>query len=143
MPTTRERALNTVQHFKISPNRIQRLKDEKTLHVTGAPLVWPAEAVARYCMRVALENGCTKITVRQGTRSPQDFDVMSLISYSRSLVPHGHLAIPKMKHVPPDLATKGFASLGSYTDEKKTLVVVPSLTRVSGLTGTKGAHRNG
>jgi len=100
--------------------------------------VWPAEAVARYCMRVALENGCTTIAVRQGTRSPQYFDVMALISYSRTLVPHGRLAVPKMKIVPPDLATKGFAAVGSFTDEKKTLVTVPSLTRVSGFTGTKG-----
>lgn len=138
MPTPREKALNTVKHLRISPGRIAKLKDEKTLHVTGAPLVWPAEAVARYCMRVALENGCTTIVVRQGNRSPQYFDVMSLITYSRSLIPHGHLAVPKMKVVPPDLATKGFAALGSYTGEKKTLVVVPSLTRVSGLTGTKG-----
>ena len=100
--------------------------------------MWPAEAVARYCMRVALENGCTTIAVRQGTRSPCYFDVMALITYSRSLLPHGQLAVPKMTVVPPDLATKGFASLGSYTDEKKTFVTVPSRTRVSGLTGTKG-----
>lgn len=138
MPTTRERALNTVKHFRIAPKRIEGLKHEKTLHVTGAPLVWPAEAVARYCMRVALENGCTTIAIRQGTRSPQYFDVMSLITYSRSLMPHGQLAVPKMKVVPPDLATTGFAALGSFTDEKKTLVTVPSLTRVSGLPGTKG-----
>lgn len=130
--------MNTVKHFRLSPGRITNLQHEKTLHVTGAPTVWPAEAVARYCMRVALENGCTTIAIRQGTRSPQYFDVMSLITYSRSLIPHGHLAVPKMKHVPPDLATKGFASLGSYTDEKKTFVTVPSLTRVSGLPGTKG-----
>lgn len=138
MPTTREKALNTVKHFRIAPSRIARLKQEKTLYVTGAPTVWPDEAVARYCMRVALENGCTTIAVCQGTRSPHYFDVMSLISYSRTLVPHGQLAVPKMNVVPADLATKGFASLGSYTDEKKTLVTVPSLARVSGLTGAKG-----
>ncbi len=129
-----------MQHLRLSPQRIANLAREKTLFATGAPLVWPAEAVARYCMRVALENGCTSIAVCQGTRSPQYFDVMALISYSRSLMPHGQLAVPKMKHVPPDLATRGFAAVGSFTDEKKTLVTVPSLTCVSGLTGAKGAH---
>src|SRR3990172_4903549 len=103
MVDTRTRALNTVRHFRISPKRIERLKHERTLYATGAPLVWPAEAVARYCMRVALENGCTTIAVCQGRHSPQYFDVMSLISYSRSLMPHGQLAVPKMKVVPPDL----------------------------------------
>lgn len=138
MPTSREKALKTVRHFRLAPGRIANLKHEKTLHVTGAPLVWPAEAVARYCMRVALENGCTTIAVRQGRRSPQYFDVMALIRYSRTLMPHGQLAVPTMKIVPPDLATKGFAAMGSFTDEKKTFVTVPSLTRVSGLTGAKG-----
>jgi hypothetical protein len=139
MPTPREKALNTVKYLRISPGRIANLKREKTLYATGAPLVWPAEAVARYCMRVALENGCTTVAVCQGTRSPQYFDVMSLITHSRELMPHGQIAVPKMKVVPPDLATRGFAAMGSYTDEKKTFVTVPSLTRVSGLTGTKGA----
>jgi hypothetical protein len=139
MPTSREKALNTVRHFRLAPGRIANLKHEKTLFATGAPTVWPAEAVARYCMRVALENGCTTIAVCQGTRSPIYFDVMSLFTYSRSLMPHGQLAVPKMKVVPPDLATKSFASVGSFTDEKKTLVTVPSLTRVSGLSGAKGA----
>lgn len=138
MISARQRAMNTVKHFKISPGRIARLKDEKTLHVTGAPLVWPADYVARYCMRVALENGCTKVSVHQGVRTPVEFDVMDLFTRSRQFTLTGELAVPQLKHVPPDLATKGFASVGSYTDEKKTLVVVPSLTRVSGLTGTKG-----
>lgn len=139
MISARQRAMNTVRHFRIAPSRIAKLRDEKTLHVTGAPTVWPADYVAQYCKRVALENGCTRISVHQGTRTPVDFDVMELFTRSRQLTLTGELAVPTMKVVPPDLATKGFASVGSYTDEKKTFVVVPSLTRVSGLTGTKGA----
>jgi hypothetical protein len=141
MKTPREKALATCKYLKIAPNRIAKLAHEKTLHVTGAPTVWPLEAVARYCMRVALENGCTKIRVQHGVHGNQTFDVMDLITYTRSLTFGGQIATPKMAVVPPDLATIGFASLGSYTDEKKTLVTVPSHTRVSGSPGTEGdAH---
>lgn len=140
MPTIRDKALNTVKHFRISPKCIDKLKYEKTLFAEGAPLVWPAEAVARYCMRVALENGCTKIAVRQGTRAAVEFDVMELFTRSRQFSINGALTVPQMKQVPPDLATKGFASVGSFTDEKKTLVTVPSLIRVSGSPGAKGVR---
>jgi hypothetical protein len=131
MKTAREKALATCNHIRIAPGRIAKLRDEKTLHVTGAPAVWPAEAVARYCMRVALENGCTKINVIQGQHRRREFDVMDLISYTRTLTLDGNIAVPKMDVVPPDLATKGFAAVGSYTDAKKTLVTVPSQTLVS------------
>lgn len=140
MPTPREKALATVKHFRIAPSRIAKLRDEKTLHVTGAPLVWPADVVARYCMRVALENGCTKVSVHQGTRTPVEFDVMDLVTRSRALTMTGRMNVPKMKQVPADLATKGFAAVGSFTDEKKTLVTVPSLIHVSGLPGMKGVR---
>lgn len=138
MATPREKALNTVKYLKIAPSRIAKLASNKTLHVTGAPSVWPAPVVAQYCLRVALENGCTTVRVYQGQHTKRDYDVMDLVTLSREWHAGGHLATPKMNIVPADLATTGFKAVGSFTDTKETLVTVPSSPLVSGNPGQEG-----
>ena len=138
MATPREKALNTVHYLKIAPSSIAQLSKGKTLHVTGAPTCWPMTVVAQYCLRVALEQGCTKISVYQGRHKHWDFDVMELCTLSRAWHAGGHLGTPKMKHVPKNLATKGFEALGSFTDTKETFVTVTSSPLVSGNPGQEG-----
>lgn len=138
MATPREKALNTVKYLKIAPSRIANLAKNKTLHVTGAPTAWPAPVVAQYCLRVALEQGCTKIAVYQGVHRKHEYDVMDLVTLSRQWHAGGHLATPNLSIVPADLATTGFRALGSFTDTKNTLVTVPSSPLVSGNPGQEG-----
>lgn len=139
MATPREKALNTVKYLKIAPSRIGQLASNKTLHVTGAPSCWPASVVAQHCLRVALENGCTRIRVYIGQHKKWEFDVMDLVMLSRQWHAGGHLAAPKMQVVPPDLATTGFNAVGSHLDTKETFVTVPSSPLVSGNPGQEGA----
>ena len=139
MATPREKALNTVKYLKIAPSSIDQLATNKTLHVTGAPSCWPATVVAQYCLRVALEQGCTKIRVYIGQHKKRDYDVMDLVTLSRKWHAGGHLGTPKGLIVPKYLATEGMKALGSFTDTKETLVTVPSSPLVSSDPGQEGA----
>lgn len=143
MATPREKALNTVKYLKIAPSAIAQLAKGKTLHVTGAPLMWSPTVVAQYCLRVALEQGCTTVRVYIGQYIKRDYDVMDLVTVSRAWHRGGHLTTPNMKVVPADLATKGFNALGSYTDTKETFVTVPSSPLVSSPTPGQEGESNG
>jgi len=119
MITTQQKALNTVQYLRIAPSRIARLKHEKTLNVVlpKEAECWPSTVVAQHCVRLALENACTRIRVHKGVHSKQEYDVMTLCKVSRYLSPSGKfLHRPTMRHVPANLATAGFARLGGVLE---------------------------
>lgn len=119
MPTTREKALNTVKYLRIAPSRIARLRQERTLNAVlpKDAECWPSSVVATYCLRLALENGCTRIRVIKGVHSKQEYDVMTLVKAARHLSTTGrYLHRPTMARVPSNLATAGFERLGNILE---------------------------
>ena len=119
MLTAQQKALNTVKYLRIAPSRIARLKREKTLNVVlpKDAECWPSSVVATYCLRLALENACTRIRVIKGVHSKREYDVMTLVKVARGLSTTGRfLHRPTMARVPSDLATAGFARLGNILE---------------------------
>ena len=114
--TAREKAANTVRHLRIAPSRIARLKHEKTLNVVlpKDAECWPSTVVAQYCLRLALENACTRIRVHKGVYSKQEYDVMQLCQVSRRLG-FGQLSAPKW-NIPGNYATQKFRQLGNVLE---------------------------
>ena len=134
MPTTRQRAQNTVKYLRLTGGEVAGLRKEKTLNVEvqGAQLYWPPHYVAQYCLRLALENGCTTIRVHQGVHRKREFDVMKLCTISRYLA-CGALSRPMFKFVPPSMLTRIRAMrFGERVEPQRNWVNVPSsLTPVS------------
>lgn len=126
MWTARDKARRTVEYLRIAPQCQARLKHERTLHLEGAPRVWPSSLVAQLYLRVALENGCTKIAVYQGPHARREYDVMDLVTLTRRLS-HGRLPVPKMRQVPANLATMGQRAVGNVLETKTDMIAVPSL----------------
>ena len=127
MADHRTKALNTVNYLRIDPRCQQKLREERLLvvEVPKEAAVWPAERIAQHCLRVALENGCTRIRIEKGTHERPEFDVMQLVQLSRRLSASGtYLAAPRMKKVPANLATMGFARLGNRLETKRLVVPV-------------------
>lgn len=137
--TTQQKAENTVRYLRIAEPCLADLKQNKRL-VIDAPKPWPPGVVAQYAMRVALENGCTSIRVRQGVHTVRDYDVMKLVTMTRHLTPGGFLPRPTMKFVPKHLATMGFKRLGATLDGFKgeSQIAVPATIPVSGPPGRAG-----
>lgn len=124
----KQRALNTVRYLRLSTGEILDLRKEKTLNVEmqGTQLYWPPEYVAQHCLRVALENGCTKIRVHQGVHRKTEYDVMTLCTVSRYLAV-GNLSRPKLKLVPPKYVTKHRQMrFGEIVEPKRGYVSVPA-----------------
>lgn len=109
-----QKAINTVRYLKIAEPCIANLKAEKTLNVAGENPAfndWPPVLVAKYCLRTALENGCTRITVHQGALRKTDFDVIQLVKWTRSQN-SGYL--PTSPHMlPSNLATAHMLNMGA------------------------------
>lgn len=127
MLTVREKARNTVNYLRIAPRSQRLLRDEKTLNVEVPKYasMWPASLVAQYCLRVALENGCTKIRVLKGVHCRPEYDVMDLVTLSRRLSASGrYLAAPKMTKVPANLATMQQLRLGNRLEQQRLVVPV-------------------
>lgn len=121
--TIRDRALHLVRYLRIAPRCIQGLSQNRQLTVTGAPAHFPPVAVARYALRTALENDCTRISVRQGPHRRVDFDVMDLVETSRN--DFGYLARPELKLVPATLGTMRQRAAGNELGRDRPLIVVP------------------
>ena len=123
----RTKARNTVNYLRIDP-RCQRLLQQERLLVVEVPkeaVVWPSNRIAQHCVRVALENGCTRIRIEKGVHGRAEYDVMSLVTFSRRLSASGtYLAAPQMKKVPANLATMGFARLGNKLETRRLVVPV-------------------
>ena len=127
MPNARTKALNTVRFLKIAEPCIARLKEERTLNVAGENESWdrlPATIAARMALRVALENGCTKICVHQGALRKREFDVMDLVKATRYMC-GGNLQGPSTA-LPPNYCTLSALQSGSILDVRSTSVAVPS-----------------
>ena len=127
MLTAQEKARNTVNYLRLAPSRIARLKHEKTLNVIVPKHAecWPSSVVATYCLRLALENACTRVRVHKGVHSKQEYDVMTLVKAARGLSTTGQfLHRPTQKIVPANLATAGFASLGNILEATRPQVPV-------------------
>lgn len=127
MPDHRTKALNTVNYLRIAPQSIAKLREERTLHVELPKEAhhWPVSLAAGVALRVALENGCTKIRMYKGQHCRAEYDVMQLVSMCRKLSASGrYLATPKMKRVPANLATMGHARLGNRLETKRLVVPV-------------------
>ena len=129
----REANRNYVRRIRLSEPQVQGLSAERTLFVEGVPPQWPSTVVAQYCLRAALENNCSYITVRKGVHSRQTYSVIKLLDVTRSLHCGGALQPPLMKQVPKDLATMGHKANRSTFGRTRPLVRVPSLNAVSGL----------
>ena len=129
----KQKAFNTVKYLKLTNGEIRDLRHERTLNVEleGTQLYWPAELVAQYCLRVALENGCTKVRVHQGIRRAE-FDVMQLVTFTRHLTIGGTLPTSRMKFVPAKAVTRRrFAHFGEVVEPRRGWVSVPSQPPVS------------
>ena len=142
MPTTRERAAKTVDYLRLTPREKAGLRKERTLHLE-APAAWPLSWVAQYHLRFALENQCTKISVRRGVHEHQEFDVMDLCTLTRMHC-FGHLPRVRLKMVPRGLATMRHAAIGNVADAFKgsQQVSVPQMP-VSSQPGGQGEEHNG
>lgn len=142
MPTTRERAAKTVDYLRLTPREKAGLRKERTLHLE-APAAWPLSWVAQYHLRFALENQCTKISVRRGVHEHQEFDVMGLCTLTRMHC-FGHLPRVRLKMVPRGLATMRHAAIGNVADAFKgsQQVSVPQMP-VSSHPGGQGEEHNG
>ena len=129
MLSPKQRALNTVRYLRLSNGEILDLRKEKTLNVEleGTQLYWPPEYVAQHCLRVALENGCTKVRVHQGVHRKTEYDVMTLCTVSRHLTISGVLGRPRLKSVPPKYATRNrLLRFGEMVEPKRGYVSVPA-----------------
>lgn len=127
MSDPRIKALNTVRFLKITEPCIARLKEERTLNVAGENSAFdtlPATMAARMALRVALENGCTKIRVHQGAHKKWDFDVMDLVTATRYMC-GGNLQGPSTA-LPSNYGTLAMLQSGSTLDTVTTSVSVPS-----------------
>jgi len=142
MATTRERAANTVDYLRLTPQEKAGLRKERTLHLE-APAAWPLSWVAQYHIRFALEHQCTKISVRRGVHEHQEFDVMDLCTLTRMHC-FGHLPRVRLKMVPRGLATMRHAAIGNVADSFKgsRQVAVPQ-TLVSSNPGGQGGDSHG
>ena len=108
---------------------------EGTLYVEGVPAMKMDDRegirrlVAGYCIRTALEKGCTKIVVRHPRRTPITFDVVELLAQTSRYL--GHWPVPRMKHVPANIASIGMLNYGATFDRVRPMITVPT-TLVSG-----------
>lgn len=141
--TVRDHAQATVRFLRLAPRCIEGLSNNRQLTVTGAPSSFPPFVVAQYALRTALENDCTRISVRQGPHRRTEFEVLDVIEACRQGSPGGTLATPRMRFVPANFGTMKQLAVGNTLDRDRPLVVVPSgiqSTPVSGpMTGGKGA----
>lgn len=127
MADHRIKARNTMNYLRIDPRCQRKLREERLLvvEVPKEAMVWPSNRIAQHCLRVALENGCTRIRIEKGVHGRAEFDVMDMVTFSRKLSASGtYLATPKMKKVPANLATMGFARLGNKLETKRLVVPV-------------------
>ena len=113
-----------------------------TLYVSGVPAdKWDdtefiRRMVATYCTRVALEKGCTRVTVLHPTRDPITFDVIDRIQRVARGV--GHYPHPHLGATPRNLATMGFRALGADLTPRRALVPVSAVLTSSPVSGHPG-----
>ena len=148
MADHRTKARNTVNYLRIAPQSQRLLREERTLNVEvpKEASMWPVSLIAQHCLRVALENGCTKIRILKGQHVRPEYDVMTLVQMCRKMSASGtYLAAPNMKKVPAHLATMGFARLGNRLETRRLVVpvrCVPTQPLVSSTDGV-GSHVSG
>lgn len=106
---------------------------EKTLNVTAESipvlkmddLEYVRSMVARYCLRVAMELGCSKIVIHHPTRGAIPFDVVDVLKDTVRRI--GYWPVPAMKRVPTNIATMGFTRVhGAEVSRVRGYVPVPS-----------------
>jgi hypothetical protein len=101
-----------------------------TLYVEGVPAVrmddheYVRRMVATYCLRVALEKGCTRIVVRHPTRQGIAFDVVDLLTATARQL--GYWPRPAIPKVPATLATVGMLARGSELAPVRPQIAVPA-----------------
>ena len=118
-------------------------KGEGTLYVEGVPALRMDDRegvrrlVAGYCLRVALERGCSRIVVRHPHRAPIGFDVVELLV---GTVKHiGYWPVPKMRRVPANIATVGMLNYGAEMAPVRPQVAYP----INPLTPVFGSESDG
>lgn len=127
MPDHRTKARRTVDYLRIHPRSQRWLREERVLNVEvpKEASMWPVSLCAQMSLRVALENGCTKVKIIKGQHVRAEYDVMDLVKLSRQMSASGrYLAAPNMKKVPANLATMGHARLGNRLETQRLVIPV-------------------
>ena len=143
MADHRTKAKNTVNYLRIAPHSQRLLREERTLNVEvpKEASMWPVTYCAQLSLRVALENGCTKVRVLKGQHVRAEYDVMDLVTLSRRMSASGrYLAAPTMKRVPANLATMGHARLGNRLETQRLVIPVRYVPNQPLVSATDGVN---